>query len=64
MTKNILVINKKIKNFNKKINVSGDKSLSIRWVLFSSLSDGISVGRNLLLQKMLWLLLKRSDNWE
>ena len=51
MTKNILVINKKIKIFNKKINVDGDKSLSIRWVLFSSLSDGISVGRNLLLSE-------------
>ena len=51
MTKNILVINKKIKNFNKKINVDGDKSLSIRWVLFSSLSDGTSVGTNLLLSE-------------
>ncbi len=51
MTKNILVINKKIKNFNKKIYVDGDKSLSIRWVLFSSLSDGTSVGRNLLLSE-------------
>ena len=51
MTKNILVINKKIKNFNKKINVDGDKSLSIRWVLFSSLSDGTSIGTNLLLSE-------------
>ncbi len=48
---NTLVINKKIKKFNEKINVDGDKSLSIRWVLFSSLSDGISVGKNLLLSE-------------
>ena len=40
MTKNILVINKKIKIFNKKINVDGDKSLSIRWVLFSHYQMG------------------------
>ena len=33
---------------NKSINVSGDKSLSIRWVLFSSLADGKSKAFNLL----------------
>ena len=44
----IIIIKKKIKNFNKKIFVSGDKSLSIRWVLFSSLADGISKAQNLL----------------
>ena len=47
MTK-IISINKKIKNFQKKINVSGDKSLSIRWVLFSSLANGTSTAKNLL----------------
>ena len=31
---NYIVIKKKIKNFNKKISVSGDKSISIRWVFF------------------------------
>ena len=36
--KNILKINQKIKPFNKKIHVEGDKSLSIRWVLLASLS--------------------------
>ena len=34
----ILNIKKKIKPFNKSIFVEGDKSLSIRWVLISSLS--------------------------
>jgi len=47
MTK-IISINKKINNFQKKINVSGDKSLSIRWVLFSSLANGTSTAKNLL----------------
>ena len=32
---------KQIKKFNKVITVSGDKSISIRWVLFSSLANGI-----------------------
>ncbi len=50
MAKNIL-INKKINNFKKKIHVSGDKSLSIRWVLFSSLASGISKSRNLLMSE-------------
>ena len=49
--RNALVIKKKIKNFDKRISVDGDKSLSIRWVLFSSLSDGISIGKNLLLSE-------------
>ena len=48
---NKIIINKKIKNFSKKINVSGDKSLSIRWVLFSSLADGISRAKNLLMSE-------------
>ena len=44
-------INKKINIFKKKIEVSGDKSLSIRWVLFSSLADGISKSKNLLISE-------------
>ena len=36
------IIIKKINDFNKSIKVSGDKSLSIRWVLFASLANGIS----------------------
>ena len=46
---NLIVINRKLKNFDKKITVSGDKSLSIRWVLFSSIADGASKARNLLM---------------
>ena len=46
--KKILNINKKIKSFNKNIFVEGDKSLSIRWVLISSLSKKKSVAYNLL----------------
>jgi len=47
----ILVINKKINNFNKKITVSGDKSLSIRWVLFASIASGKSIAQNLLMSE-------------
>ena len=48
---NSLTIKKKIKNFKKSITVSGDKSISIRWVLFSSLSNGVSKAKNLLLSE-------------
>jgi len=48
---NITVIKKKIKPFKKKIFVSGDKSLSIRWILFSSLGSGISRAKNLLMSE-------------
>ena len=48
---NTIVINRRIGKFNSIINVDGDKSLSIRWILFSSLSDGISIGKNLLLSE-------------
>ena len=48
---NSIIIKKKINEFNKVINVSGDKSLSIRWVLFSSLAKGISSAKNLLLSE-------------
>ena len=44
----ILNIKKKIKSFNKTIFVEGDKSLSIRWVLISSLSKKKSIAYNLL----------------
>jgi len=46
---NLIKIEKKIDNFNKTISVSGDKSLSIRWILFSSLAKGKSKAFNLLL---------------
>ena len=46
---NIFVIKKKINSFHKKIaKVSGDKSLSIRWVLLASLARGRSRSYNLL----------------
>ncbi len=48
MTK-IIIVKKKIKDFNKKIKISGDKSLSIRWVLFASLAKGVSKSRDLLM---------------
>ena len=46
-----LIINDKIGRFNKVISVSGDKSLSIRWVLLSSLANGVSNAKNLLLSE-------------
>ena len=46
-----LVVKKKIKNFVKTIHVSGDKILSIRWVLFSSLASGTSKAQNLLMSE-------------
>ena len=46
---NIFVIKKKINSFsNRRVVVSGDKSLSIRWVLLASLADGKSKSFNLL----------------
>ena len=46
---NPVIFNKKINSFNKKIIVSGDKSISIRWVLLSSLACGKSKAKNLLI---------------
>ena len=48
---NSIEIKKKINKFNKIITVSGDKSLSIRWLLFSSLANGKSKAKNLLLSE-------------
>ena len=48
---NKVIIKNKIKSFTKEINVSGDKSLSIRWVLFSSLANGKSKATNLLMSE-------------
>ena len=44
-----VIIKKKLKNFDKEIFVSGDKSISIRWVLFASLANGNSKAKNLLI---------------
>ena len=46
-----IIINKKINNFKKKIFISGDKSISIRWVLFASIASGISRAKNLLVSE-------------
>ncbi len=46
---NSITIKNKIGKFNKTIHVSGDKSISIRWVLFSSLAKGVSKAKNLLI---------------
>ncbi len=48
---NSINVNNKINYFNKTITVSGDKSLSIRWILFSSLANGKSQAYNLLLSE-------------
>ena len=45
---NKIIFNKRISNFNKKIIIPGDKSLSNRLVLISSLSNGVSKAQNLL----------------
>ena len=46
-----VIIKKKIGNFKKTISVPGDKSLSIRWVLFASLAKGKSKAKNLLMSE-------------
>ena len=51
MSSKPIVINKRVSKFNRVITVSGDKSISIRWVLFSSLANGVSKAKNLLLSK-------------
>ena len=48
---NKLIIKKKISSFNKVISVDGDKSISIRWVLLSSLANGVSKAKNLLISE-------------
>ena len=48
---NLICVNKKIKRFNDKIFVPGDKSLSIRWILLASLANGVSKAKNLLISE-------------
>jgi len=48
---NHIIINNKIISFKKKIFVSGDKSISIRWVLFASIASGVSKAKNLLISE-------------
>ena len=46
---NKIILKRKISNFHKKISIPGDKSISIRWVLVSSLA--IISARNLLISE-------------
>ncbi len=46
---NFVEIKNKVGKFKKTITVPGDKSLSIRWVLFASLAKGKSKSKNLLM---------------
>ena len=48
---NKIILKKKIPNFSKNISIPGDKSISIRWVLISSLASGVSTAKNLLLSE-------------
>ena len=48
---NKIILKKKISEFNKKIFIPGDKSISIRWVLISSIADGVSKAKNLLMSE-------------
>jgi 3-phosphoshikimate 1-carboxyvinyltransferase len=48
---NSVLIKKKLEHFDKKISVSGDKSISIRWILLSSLASGLSKAENLLISE-------------
>ena len=48
---NKIVLKKKISNFQKIISIPGDKSISIRWVLISSIASGVSKARNLLMSE-------------
>ena len=51
MSKNLVNIDGKINQFKKKIIVDGDKSISIRWVLLSSLSTKVCRAKNLLMSE-------------
>jgi len=46
---NKIILKNKVSNFNRKISIPGDKSISIRWVLISSLASGVSKAKNLLM---------------
>ena len=48
---NKIILKKKISKFDKKILIPGDKSISIRWVLISSIADGVSKAKNLLMSE-------------
>jgi 3-phosphoshikimate 1-carboxyvinyltransferase len=45
---NKLILDRKLSNFNKTINIEGDKSISIRWALLASQANGVSCAKNIL----------------
>ena len=49
--KKVFSIKKKINTFDQKISISGDKSLSIRWILLASQAVGKSKAHNLLMSE-------------
>ena len=59
---NIVKIKNKIGNFKKSIKVPGDKSLSIRWILFASLASGKSKAKNLLMSEDVLAAVKAVKN--
>ena len=59
---NKIILKNKISNFFKEISIPGDKSISIRWVLISSLANGVSKAKTYLCQKMFWPLFKLLKN--
>jgi len=48
MSSKCLLISKTVKKFNKTLEVDGDKSISIRWLLLASQAIGVSKAKNLL----------------
>jgi len=46
--KNFVRINSELSNFNSVVNIPGDKSISIRWILLASQALGPSRAYNLL----------------
>ena len=46
--KNFVRINSELSNFNSVVNIPGDKSISIRWILLASQALGQSKAYNLL----------------
>ena len=48
---NKIILKNKVSNFYKTIWIPGDKSISIRWVLISSIASGVSRAKNLLISE-------------
>ena len=71
--KNILLIQNKINSFKNSINISGDKSLSIRWAIMSAqalgkskafnLLDSEDVNNTLVSLKKLGIRIKKKENY-